>query len=482
MISAKLENGLVQPMSTRIAVALAVVLCLAWSAAMFSLWQPGAMSADSFAILKQARAGQFSDSWPPIFGIIWGWLDGFVAGPALMLIIQLIMFSLGAALVITSSSNSWLLSFILFLIFGFFPPLIGIIGVVWLDIYMAACLLMAVGLGLLAVRIGSWAKGWLLATALIFVFLAVASRHNAAAAAVPISGWLVYCLSSARHSPFRRFAFSLVSGGCISITLFAVAGLLNSTVVDTRAHFWTVLLQYDLAGIAVREPDGKVQIEILQPQTVADIRTLYTPRSVLPLMWGRQVHEEEYGRPSATATPLPEERFRSSADARSMLLREWRSAIVRSPRAYLTHRARVFGSLVGLPPFGDLWGPIFTQINENDLSIEPRPAQTDKPVFRILSLLSHTILFKPYLYLILCTVLLAWSLTWFIRTGARSIALAVFVLSSGLLHSTGLFFVVVSSDFRYSHWTIVTTVLGGVILFLKAAQGRSTRQSTPVRN
>ncbi|AOG12635.1 hypothetical protein BSY240_4595 (plasmid) [Agrobacterium sp. RAC06] len=45
----------------------------------YLLWYPGALSFDSFGQLSQARNGVFSDGWPRLFSLLWGYLDSGVA-------------------------------------------------------------------------------------------------------------------------------------------------------------------------------------------------------------------------------------------------------------------------------------------------------------------------------------------------------------------------------------------------------------------
>ena len=83
-----------------------------------------------------------------------------------------------------------------------------------------------------------------------------------------------------------------------------------------------------------------------------------------------------------------------------------------------------------------------------------------------LEYLSHTWLFRPYLYLFLTLVLLVL---------ARRHAVAMALLLSGLGIEMSLFFLAHSSDYRYSHWIICTTILAAILLFAARLRGNCRR-------
>jgi hypothetical protein len=60
---------------------------------------------------------------------------------------------------------------------------------------------------------------------------------------------------------------------------------------------------------------------------------------------------------------------------------------------------------------------------------------------------------------------------------ARRNRAALVVLTSGLLYELGLFVVAPAIDYRYSHWLVVTTVIGVVILIASRARGTVERSA-----
>jgi hypothetical protein len=81
-----------------------------------------------------------------------------------------------------------------------------------------------------------------------------------------------------------------------------------------------------------------------------------------------------------------------------------------------------------------------------------------------LAYLSHTWLFRPWLYLVLTVVLLGFAIR-------QPVALAL--LSSGLGVELSLFFLAHSADYRYSHWMICTTILATILVFAARLRGKA---------
>jgi hypothetical protein len=439
-----------------------VLLSLLWMVGIFASVYPGAMSADSIAILGQARSGVFLDAHPPVLGYIWRWVDSLVPGPQGMLALHLLGLYGGVAFVMSIAGlRVGPIACILLMVFLINPAIGGIVGVIWIDILMAAALMFAVGLIAFAGISNGAARYCALAIALFAICMGIASRHNAAAAAIPLVAGVFFVLVGPQKSVFGTTVV-LVSSVAATVLLFVACNFLAASVVRDRQHFWTVLAQYDIAGIAARTSDASID-DLFAPATLEDVQVLYTPRSVIPLLIGEQVHAEAFPFPKATA--LPSDKIRTSANLRDQLSTKWINEVQVHPADYLAHRSAVFGSLIGLPPFQTLWAPVFTRVDPNDLGV-PSRGDADSPLYRVMAGLSSTIVFKPVAYLAVCGLGFLASLLVVRRRPVLWAPLALALFASGLLHMVGLFFSAVSSDFRYSYWMIVATTLGTICLLL----------------
>lgn len=424
------------------------------------------MSTDSFAILEQARSGQYVDAWPPMLAVIWRFLDSIIAGPTLLLVLILSLYLGGSAVIMAACApHRPTIATFGFLAFIAWPPLFGIIGTIWSDVLMTALFLASVALAMV-----SWnrrGKIPILILSTVLLFLGISMRHNAAAAAGPIAILIVLSALDRTRVQFKTLVLTGVGGFALTIALFVASSATSSMMVTTKSYFWTVLAEYDLAGIAVNTKGRTFDPPIFTPQTYDDISTLYTSRSVVPLRVGQQVHELEYGRPAKTARPFSMLFTDVGADdERRKLLAVWKSKIWQEPTAYLKHRMDVFANVIGYPPHTDLWGPVYTRIDANDFGVQPRPDLVNFPYFASIYESAKTPIFSPFTHLkvlvpvfLLAIVLLCLSRNW-LYTVPTLLSL------SGLLHMAGLFFVAVSSDFRYSYWMLTATVLSTILCVL----------------
>lgn len=444
-----------------------VVLAIAWATVLIFSFAPGAMSEDSVAILQQARSGVIGDGHPPLMALLWGLADSIVPGQTLMMGVMVALYCAGATLIFWSlvARIGWL-SPIGFSLFAIQPATLGILGALWIDVLMASLFLCAIGFAALASVTSKKTRIACLVAATVFLFAAAGSRHNAAAAALPL--WAFLLVVVLRVPQARPSSAVFVSGAALVLTLLSIAcwHQINSRVINTPpTHLWTFLAMYDIAGTAVKSGDPIPQLAAISPVQFADVAVLYSPRSIIPLQVGVQLHTTVDPKPTATGLQR-----HHSVEWRETLRSQWISAIFSYPIAYLTHRWSVFSSLIGLPPYTELWAPVYSRVLQNEHGIEPWLGSARSLLVGALGVLSRrTIIFTPAVYLVVGLLFLPFSLILALRWNDPVMWMSSALFASGLCHMAGLFFSALSSDFRYSHWLVVTTSLGGIILLSRLA-------------
>lgn len=420
--------------------ALVLIVALAWFA------YPGAMTDDSFAFLRLARSGKYVDSIPPLMPFLYHLLLKIVDDAGIIMIFNLVLFYGGLAAIMVGFARTlrWA-TLPIFVVVAIFPPIVGIITAIWTDVLMAGSLISAVGL--IAIRRSLGPVQWLSwPLALLLLFVAIGARHNAIAAAAPLVGW--GCYEFFKQHGLGRSAIKI--GACsasVLLSLFMANQLLAKFLDVEKKHFWTVLAAYDISAVIVATHDTDAAT-IFAPATYDDLKVLYSARSVMPLLMGKQVHVSEVSPP--LATPIPSERLISTRDERARLARLWLRSVSSHPMVYLTHRWSVFSSLIGRPPWRQLWAPVMmTHIYSNNLGIPERAENAPAIFWRPTA---------PWVFLCFeLALLLVAILT--LRRNSLMVLIVAFAMS-GILHMSGLFVVVMSGDFRYSHWMIVTCVIG----------------------
>ena len=462
-----------ESLSQRVTTVALLAMAAAMGGQVFLHFNPGALSPDSLNILAQARSGVFEDGHPPLMAAIWRLIDRIVPGSVGMLLLNLGLFYGGLFLIFRWAALRYQIGVLpAFLVVGLFPPIIGILGAIWIDITMAGFFLAALGVFLMGFtrpekrpRIGCFF------VALLLVALATAVRHNGAAGAFPLIVLFLFQSVRTGARTLPRLAVATIGGVVVTLLLFLGAKQVSAWSVDVPRHFWRVAAMYDIAGTSYQENAFLFYPDVIQDNSLANVRRLYSPRSLTPLLLGQQVHALP-GQLMAKGSPI--EFNLSNQNLNQRLLSNWIDVIVNHTSAYLTHRYDVFVSLVTRSPWG-LWGPVFDAVYPNDLGIAERPVN-DSAYFAYIKLLAlQSLIFVPLLYLILSAFAVLPALVLGLRFQNQALLVASALYGSGLAHMAGLFFLAASADFRYSHWMITTTVLATSLLVLELV--RAIRRS-----
>jgi len=403
---------------------------------------PGLMSIDSVDQLTEARAGFYTDAHPPAMAVVWHALDSIVAGPFLMLLLQGVTFCIGCYLVLSRALSPRKAAIATSLVL-IFPPVLTTMAFIWKDSLMAGLLILGVALVMSPrrrVRLAS----------LVCFTLATAVKYNAFAATLP----LVVLLFEYTPGKRRLVRYALSAAVWLGITLVATGA--NMALTDQPMHFWhSSLAVTDIVGVinyedTTSDADLRRDLEGTGLRVThgiqAHARHLYATHAHLKIVIGKQ---RMWDLPTSGTVPAP-------IAQRDAIASAWWRMVTDHPGAYLRHRIEYFLAALGVTyEFDDLPTTAFPgMLAKLDLATEPFAYQARWQ--RINNWYwHHTPIFWQWLY-----VLLALVLTWFGRRQRDVIAL----LASGLVVESSLFFLAPSPDYRYSHWTIVVTILAAVML------------------
>lgn len=445
-----------------------LIMAIGMASHVFLHFTPGALSQDSFSILAQARAGIFEDGHPPLMAAIWRVIDKLLPGSIGVLLLNLGLFYGGLLLIFRWALpryKGWVLP--AFLVAGMFPPVLGILGAIWIDITMAGFFLLALGIFLIGSTCASKGqRATLYFATLLCTFLGIAIRHNAAAAGAPLITFFLFQIIRSKGSLLTRVIAAMIGGLLVTVLLFLGARQVSSILTDVPRHLWRVAAVYDIAGTSHQENVYLFYPDVIKDNSLDNVRTLYSPRSLAPLFLGQQIHALPEHQ-MAEAKPLQLNLSNTSLDER--LSSNWMSVIFEHPAAYLRHRYNVFTSLITRSPWG-LWAPVFDAVYPNDLGIAERPVRRSVYFDWSKWLVLHTPLFIPLSYLILNGVALLPTLLLGLRLQNQPLLVAAALYGSGLAHMAGLFLTAASADFRYSHWLITATVLATSLVALEMAR------------
>lgn len=438
------------------------VLLAVLAAQVYLHFAPGAMSPDSLSILGQARSGVFEDGHPPLVTAVWRAVDRAIPGPAGMLVLHLAMFYGGLFLVFRACLPQHGVAVLpVALAVGLYPPLLGILGAIWIDITMAGLYLLALGCWLSFLDAGHRVRA--LVPTLLLTALAVASRHNAAAAAFPLLSLFLLRDAPPGGGWWKAGARSVALGAVATVTLFAGGKWVSAQFVDQPRQLWRAAALYDIAGASHFENRDLFHPGVLTRSSLDEIHRLYSVRSYFPLMTGDQIHVLPG---EAPVRGMPLELDTSNPRLNEQLARNWREVVLGHPRAYLRHRSEFFVSMVRREPWG-LWVPFFDAIYPNELGVPPRQGVEPTFAFSQVRWLSATSrLFEPLPYLVLGVLLFAPVLAFGLKLRDKLLQASGALYASGVCHMGGLFFFAVTPDFRYSHWLLTATALATALLLL----------------
>lgn len=410
---------------------------------------PGVMTMDSFDQLHEGRAWFFTDGHPPMMAALWGLLDRIVAGPFPMLVLQSASFLAGLFLILRRALPPRAAAITAVAIF-LFPPVLAPMAVIWKDCQMAGFL----ALGIAAVLAED--RRWKLAGLALFG-LATAMRYNAPAATFPV---ILLCFT---WRPMRWYArYPLALAAWLVVTVGAMGA--NSLLVDREMHFWhSSLALEDIVGtLAHTEPDlpDSELGPLLAPTGVlvdrdyhARLRAKYVPYDFQQLVSG-DGHLWDVPLRGTQPAPLAQ---------RDAIERAWKAIVPAHLAAYAAYRADVMADVLGLRRKFQGATVILHRVQYPAMLADAHISLVETPFSRTGEAITmwfakRTRWFRPHVYLLLSLGLLL------LCRRQRDIAA---ILLSGLGLEASLAPLVQAPDYRYSHWLVVCTCVGLVMLFVR---------------
>ena len=427
-----------------------LILGASWTLALLYAY-PGMMSTDSVVQLLQARGLEPLGDWhPPVMAVLWRHVDRLISGPFGMLVLQTgaLLFGLDALLqrVLRPRAAAVVAGLILL-----FPPILAPMGVIWKDSQMAGYLLAGTGL-LMSPR---WAKR---ALGSVLFLVATAMRYNAAAATLPI----IVLLVDWGGTRWRRYLVAAAVWLAITVAAFGT----NRVLAERQEHAWhSSLAIMDIVG-TIRYVNSHAWPSDADYERVLEGTSLVVHRDIRK--WCRWWYVPQMHWPMSHGEQRIFDPPTSDAQ-RDAIAKAWWRVVSAQPRAYLRHRWRVFEEVLGSSS-DELMGPVWESFVEmpSQVPLVDAPTRHSSLQTRWLAAnawVATTFLFRPRFYLIVALALLCL---------ARS-RIALAIVASGVCYEASLFFVAPSADFRYSHWMIVCTVAGSIMVLASRLRRQAAR-------
>jgi hypothetical protein len=400
---------------------------------------PGRMNLDSITMIREAKSGDFTDQYAPLLQALWHPFISNGIGPGWVLFGQVLVFAIGAYLVLRSVAGPVAASagsaFVVLT-----PTVFGPIALVGRDAWFLAALTFMFGATATANRTTARTRfAWIVA-ACAAGFIAMAARQNAvfAVAVAFVLLAAVATLPSASLPGFRWKGLAKVVGmGLLATALVAGTQAVAKRVIGVEnVHPATPLYVYDLSAQSVQ--DGKN----------------YIPKSVLPASEAKKIPSyfrtrDVYFMVVYPGAPFAKVYSKAFLDKHQADLAEaWRKRITSDPLSYLDARRRLFVREISVtaptifayepsifPPTAG-YSTTFPRANDwatDYMGVWHRDNLDGGIVFRV----------WPYLLVaIAAAVMLLWRPSW-PRVILASMAIAA------LTHQVGLFFGLLGNAFRF---------------------------------
>jgi hypothetical protein len=285
-----------------------------------------------------------------------------------------------------------------------------------------------------------------LALAVALLFCALAVRHNAGAAVLPLVLWVPFIWGDiAGHAPAAGWQ-RLIAGLAVFALLAAGIVLLNRRLANGGRLFPAQqLLLHDLAAISVATGELRLPASLRTegPRTLEALTCLYTAESCAPLF-------------SAADGACPT-RIEKIVDPGRMadLEAEWLRAVSSEPVAYLVHRWSVFREQFAIMRDRVCY-PLHVR-NDGTTLIRFSGTPLYDPALRFFSAVAYrTPFFRGWVYLAVAAAVLA-------AVGIRGPAPVVVLASSGLLYGLAYLAIGSACPFRLHWWSVVAALTALVV-------------------
>ncbi len=401
------------------------------------MFYPGSLNGDSKWQLEQAVSGRFNAHHPPLMAYLWSWLLPLIKGGGGIFLFHTALFWSGIALLLTDALMTWRGRWTGLLAYAMYLPLSVIFYMLGKDSGMVGAMVLATAL-LLRLRV-RWSDP-LFVGLLVVLMYAWHIRHNGYTAVLP------YLFVAGYLRPTSKIKTILVGLFLVFVpwTVFQ-----KYVLRPAPGHSEQLPMLFDIVAVSYLTNTNYIPAFYNRsgpPLTLEDVRPAFDPYSDYFLFWP--------AKNSGARTPG----WVQKDHELTALHKEWGRVIIREPRAYLYHRTRLFIKRLGIErePGWPYWFPWdhegFVNHHWNGRFV--------RGVTRWINQHRSWMVFKPWFYLLWLGIQTAI----YARIQKRDFWAVGAIVGSVLFYESGCFFMVSSTDFRFSFWMMAASLLMPLLL------------------
>jgi hypothetical protein len=439
------------------------------AALLAALHAPGQMSVDSGVALYEGLVGHAIGWGPTFFAAALRWLGGGALGASLFVALDTLAIYGCFAVLLTVAAGSpspWRRALALLLVLN--PLFAFYAGILWKDVMLASCAMVALTALLVASTGDARRRRRAVAVALLAIAPMALLRQQGLLLSVPLAmaaAWLL-----ARAEPLagtRRSGRVAVVAAVLAVSAastFALGRLSDATISplpkSPMAVGFSTIRAYDIAGMmAYARPGDPSAWSGADAATRQQVQYLYSPERI-DFVW-RDAFARKY--------------FSGLGDA--SLREAWWSGIRHDPVAYASHRVAALRALLGFDGIAGCvpayWGTAIIPEDQEPLGLREEMDPRDRFIGRTATALEPTPVFRHWFY---AGMLLLAAIAALRRRGPDAVVLRAGALAAGLY--LGSFVpTTIACDFRYLYPVACLSTVLGVWLLLRPGSRNQTLMS-----
>lgn len=427
------------PLQPRLLIISVAILLAAGFGLTLLIFHPGVMTYDAKFVHEDIAKGTMGDWQSPVMVWLWALIDPIAPGAASMFLLIATTYWLGFGVLSLALASRGKASALLLPLLAMTPPALCLAGIIWRDVLLATCWLLAATVAFAVSERPSPIRltGQLLA--LVLVMLGVLLRPNALLAAPVLIAYIVWL----SRVSLRKAAILYVPA---VIGLFGIVQLVYYGMLDAkRQHPLQTIMIFDLGGISHYTKENQFPVDWSESENAMLLDGCYQPTQwdiywrLEPCDFVMRKVEREKGLFGTSAIP-----------------RAWLRAILHHPIAYLRHRSAFMWNFLAADNL-TMWTA--------DVEHPTKNVFADRAAFNALvsahDVLKPTPFLRTGFWFLACITVccLSWR-----RSGPREAAFALGVCGSATIYLLSFYAVGVASDFRYGYWAVLAAIAGGVVV------------------
>jgi hypothetical protein len=427
-----------EPSQSRLLIASVAILLAIGFGLTLLIFYPGVMTFDAKYLHEYAIKGTMGDWQSPVMVWLWSLIDPIVPGAGSMFLLIAISYWLGFGILTLTLACRGRMTALLLPLLALTPPSLTLAGIIWRDVLLATCWLLAASLAFAVSGRRPWIRLTGQALALALVILGILLRPNALLAAPILAAYAIWLsLTSLRRVAIFYIPAVLIFFGAVQVVYYGVLGA-------KREHPLQTIMIFDLGGISHFAKANQFPVEWNEAEQAMLLNNCYQPT-----MW------DIYWRLEPCDFVMRKVEREKGLFGTSAISQAWLTAILRHPVAYLQHRSAFMWNFLA----GDnltMWTA--------DVENPTQDVFANSAAFSALrsahDALKPTPLFRVGFWLLVCIALcgFGWNRT------PREAAFLFGTCGSAAVYVLTFYGVGVASDYRYGYWAVLAAIAGGVVL------------------